>query len=191
MPKWRSIPEVYRASIYFSVFKYSRVLEIAYFISLRPRQNIRHFADDVLNCNFLNENVWIPIKILFLKVQLKIFQHFLFGGKPLSEPMMTQFNDAYMPKWVKTFATHRTQDVIKVLHKYDFLYDLFQWNKYSIFHEWRVVISVLFIIRHDMFRAIFLNHTILIKCKSCFQSRRISVINQLLDTHSPRPPIKS
>ena len=31
--------------------------------TLRPRQNGRHFADDILKCIFLNENVWIPIEI--------------------------------------------------------------------------------------------------------------------------------
>ena len=31
--------------------------------SLRPRQNRRHFADNVFKCNFFNENVWILIKI--------------------------------------------------------------------------------------------------------------------------------
>ena len=31
--------------------------------ALRPRQNGRHFADDILKCIFLNENVWIPIEI--------------------------------------------------------------------------------------------------------------------------------
>ena len=31
--------------------------------TLRPRQNGRHFADDIFDCIFLNENVWIPIKI--------------------------------------------------------------------------------------------------------------------------------
>ena len=31
--------------------------------SLRPRQNRRHFADDVFKCNFSNKNVWIPIKM--------------------------------------------------------------------------------------------------------------------------------
>ena len=30
--------------------------------TLRPRQNGRHFADDILKCIFLNENVWIPIE---------------------------------------------------------------------------------------------------------------------------------
>ena len=31
--------------------------------TLRPRQNGRHFADAIFKCIFLNENVWIPIKI--------------------------------------------------------------------------------------------------------------------------------
>ena len=32
--------------------------------ALRPRQNGHHFADDIFKCISLNENVWIPIKIL-------------------------------------------------------------------------------------------------------------------------------
>ena len=31
--------------------------------TLRPRQNGRHFPDDVFKCIFLNENVWIPIDV--------------------------------------------------------------------------------------------------------------------------------
>ena len=31
--------------------------------TLRPRQNGRHFADDIFKCIFLIENVGIPIKI--------------------------------------------------------------------------------------------------------------------------------
>ena len=40
--------------------------------------NRRPFADDIFECIFLNENVWISIKIsskFFLRVQLTIFQH--------------------------------------------------------------------------------------------------------------------
>ena len=33
------------------------------FNTLRPRQNRRHFTDDILKCIFLNEYVWIPIEI--------------------------------------------------------------------------------------------------------------------------------
>ena len=31
--------------------------------TLRPRQNGRHFADDICKRIFMNENIWIPIKI--------------------------------------------------------------------------------------------------------------------------------
>ena len=31
--------------------------------TLRPRQNGRHFSDDILKCVLLNDNVWIPIEI--------------------------------------------------------------------------------------------------------------------------------
>ena len=33
------------------------------FNTLRPKQDGRHFADDFFKFIFLNENVWIPIKI--------------------------------------------------------------------------------------------------------------------------------
>ena len=33
------------------------------FNTLRPRQDGRHFADDIFRCILLNENVWIPNKI--------------------------------------------------------------------------------------------------------------------------------
>ena len=45
--------------------------------TLRPRQNGRHFADDILKCIFLNENVSIAIKISlkFVPKGPIIFQH--------------------------------------------------------------------------------------------------------------------
>ena len=63
---------------------------------LRPRQNGRHFADDIFNCIFLNENVWIPISLKFVpKVPINnipaLFQIMAWrcpGDKPLSEPMV-------------------------------------------------------------------------------------------------------
>ena len=36
---------------------------VCYINTLRPRQNGRHFADDVFKCIFLNGNLWISIKI--------------------------------------------------------------------------------------------------------------------------------
>ena len=34
-----------------------------WFNKLRPRQNGRHFADDIFKCIVLNESVWIPIEM--------------------------------------------------------------------------------------------------------------------------------
>ena len=75
------------------------------FNSLRQRQNRRHFAD-VFKCNFLNENVWIPIRISLkfvpkgpinnIPALVQIMAWRRTGDKPLSEPMMSQFNNAYM-----------------------------------------------------------------------------------------------
>ena len=43
---------------------------LLYFNALRPRRNGRHFPDDIFNCIFLNENVYISTKIS-LKFVLK------------------------------------------------------------------------------------------------------------------------
>ena len=46
--------------------------------TLRPRQNGRHFPDDIFKCILLNENVSIAIKLslkFVVKVQLTILQH--------------------------------------------------------------------------------------------------------------------
>ena len=66
--------------------------------TLRPRQNGRHFADDMFKCISLNKNVWISIEIS-LKFVPKgsvnnnpaLFQILAWlrpGDKPLSEPIM-------------------------------------------------------------------------------------------------------
>ena len=36
-----------------------------HFNTFRPIQNVRHFPDDIFKCIFLNENVWISLKISF------------------------------------------------------------------------------------------------------------------------------
>ena len=77
---------------------HTQVRAVVYFNTLRPRQNGRHFADNIFKCIFLNENVWIPIKI-WLKfvpkgpinnipslVQVMVWRRP--GAKPLSEPMV-------------------------------------------------------------------------------------------------------
>ena len=66
--------------------------------TLRPRQNGRHFADDLFKCIFLNENGWISIKISLNFVPNGLINNILAlvlkmawrrsGDKPLSEPMV-------------------------------------------------------------------------------------------------------
>ena len=82
--------------------------------TLRPRQNGRHFPDDIFKCIFLNENVWIPIKISLkfvprgpinnIPAMVQIMAWRRPGDKPLSEPMMVSSLThicVTRPQWVK------------------------------------------------------------------------------------------
>ena len=64
----------------------------------RPRQNGRRFADDIFKCIFMNENIWVSIKVSLQFVPkgpinntpalVQIMAWRRLGDKPLSEPMM-------------------------------------------------------------------------------------------------------
>ena len=85
------------------------------FNTLRPRQNGRHFADDIFKRILFNENVWILIKIS-LKFVPKgpinkipaLFQIMAWrrpGDKPLSEAMLVSLlthKCVTRPQWVKS-----------------------------------------------------------------------------------------
>ena len=68
--------------------------------TLRPRQNGHLFADDIFKCIFLNENVWIAIKISLTFVPkglinnipalVQIMAWRRLGDKPLSEAMIVR-----------------------------------------------------------------------------------------------------
>ena len=68
--------------------------------TLRSRQNIRHFADDIFKCIFVNENVWISIKISLkfvpkgpinnIPASVQIMAWRLPDGKPLSGPRLVK-----------------------------------------------------------------------------------------------------
>ena len=96
--------------------------------TLRPRQDGRHFADDIFKCIFLNENVWIPIKIWLkfvpkgrinnMPALVQIMAWRGPGDKPLSEPMMVSLPThicVTWPQWVKLstgiHATDYTNEV--------------------------------------------------------------------------------
>ena len=83
------------------------------FNTLRPRQNGRHFPDDIFKWIFLNENVWIlinislkfvprgPINNIPTLVQVMAWRRP--GDKPLSEPMMFRLPThicVTRPQWV-------------------------------------------------------------------------------------------
>ena len=68
------------------------------FNTLRPRRNVRHFANDIFKCFFLNENVWISIniwpkfvpkgRIHNIPALVQIMARQRPGDKPLLEPML-------------------------------------------------------------------------------------------------------
>ena len=81
--------------------------------TLRSGQNGRHFPYDIFKCIFLNENVWIPIKISLqfvpkgpinnIPALVQIMAWRRSGDKPLSEPMMVSLLAHFCvtrPQWV-------------------------------------------------------------------------------------------
>ena len=77
------------------LLKYNHIYP--YFNTWRPRQNGRNFPDDIFKCIFLNENVWISIKITLnfdpkgpinnIPALVEIIAWRRPGDKPLSQPM--------------------------------------------------------------------------------------------------------
>ena len=71
-----------------------------------PEQNGRHFTDDTFKRIFVNENVRISIEISLKLVPrglidnnsalVQVMAWRRTGDKPLPEPILTQFTDAYM-----------------------------------------------------------------------------------------------
>ena len=81
--------------------------------TLRPRQNGRHFPDDIFKWIFLNENVWILIKISLkfipkgpinnIPALVQTMAWRRSGDKPLSQPMMVNLPThicVTQPQWV-------------------------------------------------------------------------------------------
>ena len=92
------------------------------FNASRPRQNGRHSADDILKFIFVNENVWIPIKISLkfysngpvnnMPALVQIMAWCLPGTKPLSEPMMVSLLTPICdtrPQWVNRLGKRLSQ----------------------------------------------------------------------------------
>ena len=88
---------------------------------IEAETNGRHFADDIFKSIFLNENVWIPIKISLKFVPkgpinnnpalLQVMAWRRPGDKPLSEPMMVRLPThicVSRPQWVNSSVPGRS-----------------------------------------------------------------------------------
>ena len=117
--------------------------------TLRPKQNGRHFADDIFKCIFLNENGWIPLKISLMFVRkgpinniptlVQVMAWRRPGDKPLSEPMMVSLSThicVTRPQWVNTFTTK-----IHFLYKISTVDDdgLLFWIRTQVVIYWRIL----------------------------------------------------
>ena len=92
--------------------------------TLRRRQNGRLFADDNFKCIFLNGNVCISIKVSLKFVPngpidnksalVQMMTWHRVGNKPLFEPMIASFTDAYMLDLdVRTVLMNHIQEHIR------------------------------------------------------------------------------
>ena len=73
---------------------------------ISPGKNGRRFADDTLRCIFMNEKFCMLIEISFKLVPkgpfdnnpalVQVMAWHRIGNKPLSEPVLTRFTEAYM-----------------------------------------------------------------------------------------------
>ena len=80
--------------------------QLEQFNTLRPRLNGYHFADDILKCNFMNENLWILQRISLKYVPYGVIGNMAAlvqimawrrtGDMLLSEAMLACCTDAYM-----------------------------------------------------------------------------------------------
>ena len=110
------VPHIDRNVIWWVAWKNTELFVVItqLFNTLKPGQNGRHFADDIFKCIFVNENVWIPIKISLkfvpkgpnnniIPALVQIMAWRRPGDKPLSEPMMVRLPThtcVTRPQWV-------------------------------------------------------------------------------------------
>ena len=102
--KWCYFPPVTRAPSALQFTQCLRQLSNTPVSTLRSRHNGHNFTHDIFRFIFLNENIWISIKDVYvlrgpIDNKPALVQEMAWhrtSDKPLSEPMMTQFSDAYM-----------------------------------------------------------------------------------------------
>ena len=81
--------------------------------TLRPRQNSRHFADNISNCNLLKENIWIYIIVLMKFVpwgsidNMPDFGRIMACRRQTSDCLITAHNCGTRPRWFNTLLSVR------------------------------------------------------------------------------------
>ena len=113
----------------YKAFTAAATTNCEHFNTLRPRQNGRHFPDDMSKCTFLNENVSIVIKFSLKLVPkcsinnipalVQIMAWRRPGDKPLSEPMMVillTHKCVSRPQWVNCWSFCRVIWMCVVQH---------------------------------------------------------------------------
>ena len=108
------------------------------FNTLRPRRNEQHFADDIFNRIFFNENDWISIRISLKFVPQgpinnipALVQTIAWrrpGDRPLSEPMIVSLLThicVTRPQWVKTLSPKENE--------FHFVHHIFKCISWHIF----------------------------------------------------------
>ena len=93
---WAQFPKNYSWSICNMLWK----IMSSYYCRNEAETKERHFTDDIFKCIFLNENVWIPIKISLrfvprgpinnIPTLVQVMAWRRPGDKPLSEPMVVR-----------------------------------------------------------------------------------------------------
>ena len=121
-------------------------MTVIFFNTLRPRQYGCHFPKDIFKCIFLNENVWISIKISLkfvpkgsisnIPALVQIMAWRRPGSKPLSESMMVSLQThicVTLPQWVKwqltKFPSNYKFNVKSCIHTLDCLEFTRSYNK--------------------------------------------------------------
>ena len=119
---------------------------------LRPRQNGRHFSDDIFKCIFLNENIWIMINISLkfvpkgqinnIPALVQIMAWRRPGDKLLSEPRMVRSPThicVTRPQWVKSSHSNPIEDWVQLDETY--MWSIFKWIAMNSFKA-RVTVMI-------------------------------------------------
>ena len=112
-------------AIYHDIWSLAPGRCIGDFNTLRPRQNGRHFPDDIFKWIFFNENVWISIESSLKcvpKGQINNIPALVLlmawrcpGDKPLSEAMVVSLLThicVNRPQWVKSVISEHITDLV-------------------------------------------------------------------------------